>query len=110
MKTFEEYIARKLSREEAIELYKSAITDSWTSEQIVRFQLFQRRLAVDFTRYHTALQEVLGRQVFTHEIFEEGHLEREYLGTKDAPSIDEIASLIPSEKLLIANINNKDNE
>lgn len=91
----------QLTQQQAIALAESGEWKSWTSEQIVRFQLFQDRLGVGFTRFHKAIEEVLGRSVFTHEFAYRDELIKEYLGCKDAPSLDEIINLLPEEKRLI---------
>jgi hypothetical protein len=50
-----------------------------------------------------ALNSVLGRPVFTHELFSD-RIKEEYLRTKDAPTLEEIISLIPEEKRIIINL------
>lgn len=72
---------------------------------MVRLQLFQERLCMDFSRFHKAIEKVLGRPVFTHEfgVNYEGIVE-EYLGTKKAPTLDEIIDLIPEEKRIIVGL------
>lgn len=91
----------QLTSEQAIEVYESRVWESWTDEQIVRFQLFQDCLAVPFDRFHQAIEKVLGRSVWTHEFANQKGLILEYLGEKPAPSFQEILDLIPEEKRLL---------
>lgn len=91
---------KQLTSEQAIEFAKSGIWKDWSAEQIVRFQLFQTMLCMDFSSFHQAMEVVLKRPVFTHE-FASHALKEEYLGTKEPPTYQEIIDLIPKEKLLI---------
>ena len=96
---------KQLTTEQAIEFAKSKVYEDWTNEQIVRFQLFQEKLCMDFSRFHEAIEKVLDRPVFTHEfgLNYEG-LVLEYLGEKKAPTMEEIIELIPEDKRLIIGI------
>ena len=73
----------------------------WDDETIVRFQLYQDRLCMDFSRFHEAVEKVLGRSVWTHEFAWPELLRAEYEGTRTAPTIDEIIGMIPPEKLIM---------
>ncbi len=94
---------KQLTREQAIAIAESKVWEKWNNEQIVRFQLFQDRLCVPFSRFHEAVEKVLNRPVYTHEFGTEGviGLKKEYLGVKKAPTFEEIIDLIPKEKQLI---------
>lgn len=92
---------KQLSKEQAIAFSKSKIYENWTDEQIVRFQLFQRLLCMPFGRFHEAMEKVLNRPIYTHEFGIRGHLEKEYLGVKLAPTFGEIIDLIPEDKRAI---------
>ena len=93
---------KQLTKEQAIKFGKSRIYDKWTYEQIVRFQLFQEKMCMPFSIFHEAIEKVLDRPVYTHEfgMNYEG-IVLEYLGEKEAPTLDEIIELIPKEKRLI---------
>lgn len=91
----------QLSEEQAKSLYDSGLWKAWTADQVVKFQLFQDRLCVEFSHFHKCITEVLGRSVFTHEFAYRDELIKEYLGEKTAPSFDEILNLIPAEKRII---------
>lgn len=92
---------RQLSKEQAIKMYKSKAWENWTDERIVRFQLFQDKLCIDFSKFHKAISKVLKRDVYTHEFAYPDELRKEYLAAKNAPTIDEIINLIPEERRLI---------
>jgi len=86
---------KQLTKKQAIELAKSGKMDNLTDEEIVKFQLYQSKLAMDFSRFHEATEKVLGRPVFTHEFARMDLLQAEYEKTKPAPTFKEILSLIP---------------
>lgn len=91
----------QLTEQQAIAFGESGVWKGWTDDQIVRFQLFQTRLCIPWNRFHEAITKVLGRPVYTHEFAIEGHLTKEYLGEKTAPTFEEILDLIPKEKQFI---------
>ena len=93
---------KQLTQKEAVSVYDSGVWKNWSNEEIVKFQLFQDRLCVDFSRFQEAMQNVLGRPVFTHEFGFRDDLIKEYLGIKEAPTFEEIINLIPKDKLIIA--------
>lgn len=97
---------KQFTKEQAIAFAESGVWKEWSNEQIVRFQLFQDRLCIDFSRFHEAVEKVLDRPVFTHEFGSVGimGIKEEYLGVKSAPTLDEIINLIPEEKRLFINI------
>ncbi len=96
---------KQLTTEQAIEFAKNKVCENWTDEQIVRFQLFQKKLCMDFSRFHEAIEKVLDRPVFTHEfgMNYEG-IVLEYLGEKQAPTMEEIIELIPEDKRVLIGI------
>lgn len=94
---------KQLTSKQAIAFCKSRIWENWTDEQIVKFQLFQKKLCMDFSVFHKAIEAVLKRPVYTHEFGSKiyNRLVKEFLGKKKAPTLDEIVELIPKEKRLI---------
>ncbi len=86
---------KQLTKEQAIELAKSGKIDNLTDEEIVKFQLYQSRLAMKFSRFHEAIERVLGRPVFTHEFARADLLQAEYEKIRPTPTLEEILSLIP---------------
>lgn len=94
----------QLTKEQAIAFAESEAYKQMTYEQIVRFQLFQDKLSMPFGVFHEAMENVLGRSVFTHEFANIEDLKKEYLGVKQAPTLDEILNLIPAEKRIVIGI------
>jgi len=98
----------QLSSKKAIELCESKIWEDWTSEEIVKFQLWQEKLCVPFNVFHKAIEESLGRPVFTHEFgLNLDGIKAEFLHERPEPTFDEIMSLIPKEKLVLINISTR---
>ena len=95
---------QQLTKEQALAIAESGIWKSWTDEEVVSLQLFQNLLCVDWSRFHSAIEKVLARPVYTHEFAgREGQkrLQDEYLGKKPKATMDEILSLIPKDKLVV---------
>ena len=93
---------RQITKAEAIRIYRSKVWEKWSNDKIVKHQLLQKRLMMDFSKFHEAIEKVLNRPVYTHEfgLNYEG-LIQEWLGTKKAPTLEEIINLIPEEKRII---------
>lgn len=94
----EHWADRQMTREQAIAFHDSKVWESWTPEQIVRLQLFQRLPCIPHSVFHKAIGDVLGRPVYSHEFEFPERLVLEYLGDKPAPTLSEILSLIPANK------------
>ncbi len=92
---------KQMTKEQAVKLYNSDKWESWTDEQIVRLQLFQDKLCIEWIRFHQAVEKVLGRSVYTHEFGSEGKLREEYLGQKKAPTIVEIINQLPNKPIVV---------
>lgn len=88
---------KQLGKDEAKKIAKSKIWEKWSDEEIVRFQLFQNRLCMNFSRFHAAVEKVLNRPVFTHEFAFKNDLIKEYLGKKQPPTFEEIVGLLDKE-------------
>lgn len=86
----------QLTQEQAIELFNSKTWESWSLEERAKFQLFQERLCMPFPVFHEAVENLLGRSVWTHEFADQEGLIKEYLGDKPKPSFGEIFSMIPN--------------
>lgn len=95
---------KQLTEKQAISIAQSGEWKNWNDEEIVRFQLFQDRLCMDFCRFHEAIEKVLGRPVFTHEFAYKDAIIREYLGEKERPTFNEVINLIPKEKRIVIEI------
>lgn len=92
---------KQFTQKQAIAIAQGGEWKDWTDEEVVKFQLYQRRLCMDFRRFHLALGKLLGRPVYTHEMMDFDALQAEYEGKRPAPTFDEIVNMIPAEKLLI---------
>lgn len=92
---------KQFTKEEAISFYDSCVWKGWSSEKIVRLQLFQDLMCVDFDLYHKSISHVLGRPVFSHEFAFHDQLVKEYLGVEQPPTFNEILDLIPENKKLL---------
>ena len=56
-----------MNKQEALEMYKSGVWETWTTKEIVDFQLYEKRLCMPWTVFHAALEEELGRGIMTSE-------------------------------------------
>lgn len=99
----------QLTKQRAIAFAQSGDWKLWTDEQIVRFQLFQDKLCIDFGRFHEAIENVLGRHVWTHEFADIDRIKQEYLGTKPTPTFEEIIDMIPAEKRITIGLTTETN-
>lgn len=90
-----------MTKEQAIELGKMRWWEGLSAHDIVMFQLFEPLLCMDFGTFHKAMEEALGRPVWTHEFAFSDQLKKEFLGDKPAPTFEEIVNLIPAEKRII---------
>lgn len=99
---------KQLTKDQAVAFCENKLYEGMTPRQIAEFQLMQDRLCVPFDVFHKAVEEALGRPVFTHEfgLNREG-LIKEFYGEKEPPTLDEIFSLIPEEKRVLMPINEK---
>ena len=95
---------KQLTSKQAIEFAKSDIWKEWSDEEIVKFQLYQKKLCMDFSRFQDAMEGVLKRPVWTHEFAfasDPGGIIEEYEGKCGKPNMDDIINLIPKEKRIL---------
>lgn len=87
---------------EAIAFHDAGEWKSWTAKQRATFQIHQECLCMPFGEFHRAVEEALGRPVWTHEFgVNLDGLKAELAGQKDAPTMEEIIALLPAEKVVI---------
>jgi len=92
----------QLTKEQAIEFYDSGAWKNMTSKERAAFQLEQDLLCMPFGEFHKAVEEALGRPVWTHEFgLNRDGLRDELAGKVGAPSFAEIISMLPAEKTTI---------
>ena len=92
---------KQLTKEQAIAFAENKFYEGMTSRQIAEFQLNQEKLCMPFCVFHKAIEEALGRPVWTHEFAFSENLKQELMGERDAPTFEEIIELIPADKRII---------
>lgn len=71
----------QFSKEQAQAILQSRVWESWTDEQIVRFQLFQDNQIMPFSKFHLTLERYIGRPVYTAELdYNKDKLKKGYMG------------------------------
>ena len=95
---------RQLSKEEAVGFHESRAWETMSDESVVKLQLYQERLCLPFERFHSAMEKVLGRPVWTHEFASSERLQQEYEKAGPKPTFEEIVSLLPQDKVIIVQI------
>ncbi len=96
-----------ISRKTALKLAKSEFWKTMTAKEIVMFHYNTSRVCMPFNVLHKAVEEALGRQVWSHEFGSKGELLKELMKEKPAPTLKEIINLIPKEKRMIIFIDKK---
>ena len=94
-----------MTKEEAIALGETKFWEKMTPREIATFQMYEDKLCMPFDVFHKAIEEALGRPVWTHEfgLNREG-LRKELTGDAPAPSMEDILNLIPAEKRIVVGI------
>lgn len=91
-----------MTKEQAIALYDSRFWESMSFRERAEFQMTEDLLCMPFEVFHKAMEEALGRPVWTHEFgLNRDGLKAELFGERPAPTMDEILDLIPSEKRIV---------
>ena len=93
-----------MTKEQAIKLSETRWWEGLDTRAQVMFQLFEDRLCMPFPDFHKAVEEELGRSVWTHEFADADSLRREFLGARQPPTVEEIFAQIPKEKRIIVSI------
>jgi hypothetical protein len=88
---------------QAIRLYKSEWWKGLSARQIVDVQLFVEELCMPFGEFHSAVEDALGRDVYTHEFGTSGvgQLQAEFRGDASAPTLQEIIEMLPADKRIV---------
>ena len=93
-----------ITREQAIAYGKSEAWKGLTARQKAEFQLQADRLLMPFDVFHAAIEETLGRPVFTHELGSQGlpQLMAELYEGKDPPTLQDLIDTMPGDtKILV---------
>ena len=93
---------KQLTKEEAIAFYENKLYEKMSAKERAQFQLVQDKLCMPFDVFHEAVEEALGRPVWTHEfaLNREG-LIKELNGEQEPPTFEDIINLIPEDKRVI---------
>jgi len=65
------------------------------------FQLNEHRLCMNFGDFHKAVEDALGRPVWSHEFANPTYLLDEIYGNLPCPTMEDIINLIPKDKRII---------
>ena len=90
-----------LTKEQAKRLYDSEFWEDMTPFDRCNFQIHENRLCMPFGVFHEAVEETLGRSVWTHEFAHPEMLREELRGVRPSPTFGDIMDLIPEDKPLI---------
>ena len=93
---------QELTRKQAIAIAENESWKPLTYRQRADLQLRGKRLCMPMSVFHEAVENALGRPVFTHEFGTnwEG-LEAELFDGKEPPSFQEILDMIPRDKVVM---------
>ena len=80
----------QLTREQAIQFADQEKYKSMSASEIEHFQINQKCLCMPFGVFHGAVEETLGRPVYTHEFANPDSLRNELLGKIPTPTLGEI--------------------
>jgi len=90
----------QLTKKQAVEIADRELWKKWNDKELVRMQLFQKRLLVPLDQFQMAVQRCIGRPVWTHELGMESSLfriQKDFLKEDLPPSEEEILKMIPED-------------
>jgi len=91
-----------VTRDEALAKAATKWWEAATDREIVQFQLPEPLLCMPFSRFHEAVEKILGRPVFTHEFAIHGALLGEFEGHREPlDPLDSLRQLVPNEKIIV---------
>jgi hypothetical protein len=93
-----------MTKKEAISKAQTGWWKNKTADEIVLFQLYEKRLCMDFSSFHKALEESLERSVFTHELADFKSLQDEFEGKRSPKSLNEIINMLSRGKTIIVGV------
>lgn len=67
-----------MTKDDAVAKFDSRWWEGASPLNIVRFQLFEERLCMPFGDFHSAIEEVLGHPVWSHEFADAKRLQLEF--------------------------------
>lgn len=94
---------------EALDFYNKKRWEPMSHRERAEFQIEQDLLCMPFSVFHEAMEKALGRPVYTHEFgLDRDGLRAELAGNREAPTLDEIVSQLPAEKLIVVDVASPD--
>jgi len=91
-----------MTRDEAIALAKTGWWRTKSPREIAEFQLREPKLCMDFSDYHKAVEDALGRPVFTHEFARPQWLLDELAGKREPlDPIDSLRMIAPDKEIVV---------
>lgn len=92
----------QLTREQAIAFHDSGAWQKWDAKTRALFQMEQDKLCMPFGEFQKAVEEALGRPVFTHEFgLNRAGLLSELQGKATAPSFADVLALLPTDRTVV---------
>jgi hypothetical protein len=91
----------QLTKEQAIAFYDNRNWEQLTTHERAMFQIEQDLLCIPFDKFHEAVEETLGRPVWTHEFANRDRLRAELEGKAKAPSFAQILAMLPPKKTIV---------
>jgi hypothetical protein len=102
------HYAKSIGKKRALALAETKWWEGKPYRDIAKVQLFTAELCCPFSIFHEALEKSLGRPVYTHELgLNYDGICQEFLGERDPPTIEEIINMIPKEKRIVIQINER---
>jgi hypothetical protein len=91
-----------MTKEKAIELGEGGFWKDMTARQIAEFQMMEEKLCMPFDVFHKAMEDTLGRPVYTHEFgLNYTGLKAELFNGASPPTLEDIINMIPADKRII---------
>ena len=90
-----------MNKDQALALVATKWWEGKSARSICMFQLFEERLCMPFDLFHKAVEDALGRPVWTHEFANQDALQKQLMGELPAPTMQEIFDMIPEAKRII---------
>lgn len=84
-----------MTAEQAVEMAKSQWWEGMAAADVVSVQLYEEKLCMDFSAFHAAVEEVLGRPVWTHEFAWPAKLRAEFEGRVPRASFADVMAKLP---------------
>jgi hypothetical protein len=91
-----------MTKKQAIALYDSKFYEAMTDREIAEFQMMEDRLCMPFDVFCKALQNILGRPVYTHEfgLNRQGLMDELFKGASP-PTLEDLINMIPADKRIL---------